>query len=281
VQYNLFVEAEALATWITVIGGLVSLLGAFWKDLPGDQASRPKGPRLAVVVIFCGGLLSIVGALLSEQQQRRTSDQHAQFEHDLRTRSDQIAGLSREIADKSDAIAKLNRDIAGKSDEIAQLNRQTAAAVTGGDEFAYLDPLIAEEQNRLFLIIVHRGSYPIYDVGFRVMDFRVPATKPMAEEMLSDTFTIGTLAARRRQFVAYWPIVAGKTHYGLNLFFTARNAGGFTTQQIRFVKVNGKWISASEVTTYNSKRILYRRVDADFPKTHDGSIDWNDPSYSE
>ena len=253
-----------MATWITVTGGLIALLGALWKDLPADQASRSKGPRLAVVVIFCGGLLSIVGALLSEQQQRRTSDQHAQFERDLRTRSDQIAILSREIANKSDAIAKLNRDLAGKSDEIAQLNRQTAAAVTGGDEFAYLDPLLAEEQNRLFLIIVHQGRYPIYDVGFRVMDFRVPAT-----------------AARRRQFVAYWPIVAGKTHYGLNLFFTARNAGGFTTQQIRFVKVNGKWTFASEVTTYNSKRILYRRVDGDFPKTHDGSLDWNDPSYSE
>jgi hypothetical protein len=283
-----------LATWIgtfgptatTVIGAFISAIGAFWKfehDFRAKQESKFETTRRPGFVILFGALLSIIGALWSGQQQSKSAEERTQFEHDLRTRSDQIAGLSREIAGKSDEIAGLNRQIARKSDEIAELSRETSAAVTGGDEFTYLDPLMAENQNRIFLIIVHQGKYPIYDVGFRLLELRGYATmpKPMVEEMLSNTFSVGSLAAHERHFVAYWPVPPGKTAYGFNFFFTARNAGGFTVQQVRFLKVNGAWLSATELTPYNTRRILYRRVDPKFPKSTDGTIDWNDKAYSD
>lgn len=102
----------------------------------------------------------------------------------------------------------------------------------------------------------------------------------MAEEMLSNTFSVGNLAAKTRRFVAYWPLVPGKMRYAFNFFFTARNARGFTIQQVRFAKVNGKWLSATEVTPYNSRKILYRHIDPSFPKRPDSKIDWNEQIYS-
>jgi hypothetical protein len=226
------------------------------------------------VVILIGAMLSVVGAIWSGQNQTASAIQRAQFEHDLRLKSDQIATLTGQIAGKSD-------EIANKSDEIARLNGEIAASVTGGDEFAYLDPLFAEDQNRIFLIVVHKGKYPIYDVGFRVADFRIGGTKPMAEEMLSNTFSVGNLAPNTRRFVAYWPLVPGKNRYGFNFFFTARNSRGFISQQVRFAKVNGGWVSATEVTPYNGGKTLFSRIDPKFPKRANGQIDWNAEDYSD
>lgn len=271
-------------TITTVLGAFTSAIGAFLKseyDMRSKTDTAVKHTRKPAVVILFGALLSIVGALWFGQNQTRSAEQRAQFEHDLRVKSDQIANLSGEIARKSDDLAKLNRDIANKSEEIATLNREIAASITGGNEFAYLDPLLAESQNRIFLIIVHDGRYPIYDVGFRVLDFRVDGTKPMAEEMLSNTFSVGSLAPKTRRFVAYWPLVPGKTRYAFNFFFTARNARGFTIQQYRFAKLNGKWLSATQVNAYTGGKVLYSHIDPDFPKRADGKIDWNDQVYSD
>lgn len=268
---------------ITVLGAFIAATGAFWKsehDLRSRHDSNLKVTRKPALVILVGALLSVVGALWSAQRQANSAQERAQFERDLRLKSDQITALSIAEAKKSDDLARLNHEIAQKSEEIARLNQEIAASVTGGDEFAYLDPLLAEDQLRVFLIIEHRGRYPIYDVGFRVLDFRIMGTKPMAEEMLSNTFTVGNLAARERRFVSYWPLVPGKTHYGFNFFFTARNARGFTVQEIRFVKEKGKWLSATKVTPYNSRNVLYSRVDPGFPRRPDGQIDWNDEAYS-
>lgn len=72
-----------------------------------------------------------------------------------------------------------------------------------------------------------------------------------------------------------------KTHYGYNFFFTARNTGGFVVQELRYVKVENKWLSATRVKPLNSERVLYERVDAGFPRKANGEIDWNDPAYSD
>jgi len=263
-------------TLTTVLGGFIAVVGAFLKsehDVRSKTDATAKHTRKPAIVILFGGLLSIAGGLWSGQNQTKSAELRAQFEHDLRAKSD-------EIAQKSEDLVKLNREIATKSDQISSLNQEIAASVTGGNEFVYLDPLLAEEQNRIFLIIVHDGRYPIYDVGFRVLDFRVGGTKPLAEEMLSNTFSVGSLAPKTRRFVAYWPLVPGQTHYAFNFFFTARNARGFTIQQYRFAKINGKWLSATDVRPYNGGRVLHSHIDPNYPKRADGKIDWNSQLYS-
>jgi len=114
-----------------------------------------------------------------------------------------------------------------------------------------------------------------------VLDFRIGGTKPMAEEMLSNTFAIGNLSPRERRFVAYWPLVPGKNRYAFNLFFTARNPRGFAIQQLRFAKIHGKWLSATEVKPYNSGKVLHSHINPNFPKRPDGRVDWNEEVYSE
>jgi hypothetical protein len=71
-----------------------------------------------------------------------------------------------------------------------------------------------------------------------------------------------------------------KKHYAFNFFFTARNGNGFVAQQIRFVKIGDKWLSATEVTPFSGRRILYRHIDAGFPRNPHGKIDWNDEVYT-
>jgi hypothetical protein len=180
-------------------------------------------------------------------------------------------------------VIEAQRELVNKSDQIAQLNKEIAASVTGSGEFAYLAPLLAgdAQQHRLFLIVKHTGKYPIYDVGFRVLDLRVGGSKPYAEEVLSNTFSVGNLAARQLRFVAYWPLVPPiGTHYGYNFFFTARNASGFVIQELRYIKVDNKWLSATRVKPFNSQRILYEHTDAGFPRKADGQIEWNNDAYS-
>jgi len=139
--------SSAGPTLTTVLGAFIAALGAFSKsehDLRSKIDSGFRPSRIPAAAILIGTMLSVVGAIWSGQNQTTSATHRAQFEHDLRLKSDQIATLTGQIA--------------GKSDEIARLNGEIAASVTGGNEFVYLEPLLAEDQNRLFLIVVHKEA---------------------------------------------------------------------------------------------------------------------------
>jgi hypothetical protein len=63
--------------------------------------------------------------------------------------------------------SEFERALRKKSEEIADLNRQIAASVTGGDSFCYLEfgSLGVAEPNMAILMLLHKGKYPMYEVG--------------------------------------------------------------------------------------------------------------------
>lgn len=252
--------------WFEILGGILIVVSS----LVGEEMHR-RLKWAAYFLFVCLALVySLFGIFIARAAEKREADAEAE------------AKESRVEAIKAEKeLIQAQQQIIAKSDEIIRLNRELSDSVTGGDEFAYLQPQIADDQqqHRLFLIVAHRGKYPIYDVGFRVLDFRRGGTQPLAAEMLSNTFNVGNLAPKQLHFVAYWPLIPGKTHYGFNFFFTARNAAGFVQQQLRYVRVGEKWLSATEVTPYNSRKVLYIHADVGFPKNGKGEIDWNDDAY--
>jgi hypothetical protein len=254
--------------WFELLGGVLIVLSS----LVGEQMHSRR--KWAAYLIF--SLLAVfyvgMGIRIDQSAYERESEATAEARANR-------AGLLK----SQEELIKAQGELVAKSNEIAQLNKEIAASVTGGNEFAYLEPILAEDaqQQRLFLIVRHKGQYPIYDVGFRVLDLRMGGTKPMAEEMLSNTFNVGNLAPQQLHFVAYWPLALPlKTHYGFNFFFTARNASGFVSQELRYVKVENKWLSATQVKPYNSERVLYQHIDPGFPRDAKGRIDWNNQEYS-
>src|SRR5258706_5184324 len=254
--------------WFEILGGILIVLSS----AVGEEMHRRR--KWAAYLVF--GFLAIgyivVGIQIDRASEKRESEATAE------ARENRTALLN-----SQNELIKAQSELVNKSDQIAQLNKEIAASVTGGGEFAYLQPMLAEDtqQHRLFLIVRHNGKYPIYDGGFRVLDLRVGGSKPYAEEVLSNTFNVGNLASRQLRFVAYWPLVPSiGSHYGYNFFFTARNASGFVIQELRYIKVDDKWLSAMRVKPFNSQRILYEHTDPGFPRKADGQIDWNSDAYS-
>lgn len=254
---------------------LVEVLGGVLIVLSSAVGEQMHG-RLKRFSYILFGILAVVYVVMAIGLDRAADAREAKAQSDAEESRSELLNTQR-------SLIEAEQQLTAKSDEIASLNKEIAASVTGGHEFAYLEPLLADDQqqHRLFLIVVHQGKYPIYDVGLRVLDLRLGGTKPLAEEMLSNTFTVGNLAPNQRHFVAYWPLAMPvKSHYGFNFFFTARNAAGFVAQQARFVKVGEKWLYATEVTPFNSTQILYSHVDPGFPRNAHGKVDWNDEGYS-
>jgi hypothetical protein len=256
--------------WFEILGGVLIVLSS----LVGEEMRRRR--KWAVYLIFAAlaVIYIVVGIQIDRASEKRESEAAMEAK-------DSRAAL---LQSQNDLI-KTQGELISKSDEIARLNEEIASSVTGGNEFAYLQAMLADDgqQHRLFLIVAHKGKYPIYDVGFRVLDLRVGGREPYAAEVLSNTFNVGTLAPHQLHFVAYWPLVLPmKTHYGFNFFFTARNTNGFVVQELRYVKVGAKWLSATRVTPLNNNQhVLYRQIDAGFPKKANGTIDWNDNAYSD
>jgi hypothetical protein len=255
--------------WFEILGGILIVLSS----LVGEEMRNRRKCAAYLIFAVLAVIYIVVGIQIDRASEKRESEAATE------ARENRAALLQ-----SQNDLIKAQSELISKSNEIARLNEEIAASVTGGGEFAYLQPTLADDaqQHRLFLIVAHKGKYPIYDVGFRVLDFRVGGHEPYAAEVLSNTFNVGTLAPHQLRFVAYWPLVLPmKTHYGFNFFFTARNASGFVIQELRYVKIENKWLSATRVKPLNSQRVLYEQIDAEFPKKANGEIDWNDNAYSD
>jgi hypothetical protein len=246
-------------SWFEILGGILIVLSS----VVGEH--MPRRLKWAVYLFFAllAVVYSIVGIRIDQAANRRTTEAEAE------------AKQSRlDLVNTGKMLIDAQNQVIAKTEENARLSQELYESVTGGNEFAYLKPLLAEDQqqHRLFLIISHDGKVPIYDVGFRVLDFRKSGIEPIAAGMLTNDFNIGNLAAKQLRFVAYWPLVPGKTHYGFNFFFTARNAAGFVVQQLRYVKINEKWLSATEVRPLNSTRSCIDRLTQDFQGMPKGKL---------
>jgi hypothetical protein len=169
--------------WFEILGGVLIVLSS----LVGEEMRHRRKWAAYLIFAALAVIYIVVGVQIDRASEKRESEAATEAK-------DNRGAL---LQSQNDLI-KAQSELISKSNEIARLNEEIAASVTGGNEFAYLQPTLADDaqQHRLFLIVAHKGKYPIYDVGFRVLDFRVGGHEPYAAEVLSNTFNIGTLAPR-------------------------------------------------------------------------------------
>lgn len=181
--------------------------------------------------------------------------------------------------EKADEAQDLYRQLAEKSNEIARLNREVAKSITGGNSFCYLAlTLGGGETNTPNIVFVHKGRYPLYDVGVRIVDLekwgRLGKKLTMQDLRQTDTYiNLGNLSRNQVSLKGTLKLPdSGQQRF--NIFFSARN--GFWNQALRLKRVSGHWRMASKVTRrLNGKTVtVYRKVDSDFPRNEAGQVNW-------
>jgi hypothetical protein len=157
------------------------------------------------------------------------------------------------------------------------LQKKNVGLTTGGDSFAYLMPFFIGSDNTFQLTIIHHGDYPLYDMSARIVDLE--KFEKITEYTLNEikkteqALKIGNLAPNKSSMLGTFTIKG--TQLKWNIFFSARN--GFFSEHLRIVKINGTWKSAIRVDNTPTKealKILFEKVDKDFPVNDNGDVEW-------
>ena len=106
------------------------------------------------------------------------------------------------------------QQLRAKSDEIAELNRQIAGSVTGGESFECLTFTPSGHSDRVAILFVHQGKYPLYDVVARVADLAKWDALPKGEASVTlgsflagdPRLQIGNVAPSLASILGEWPI---------------------------------------------------------------------------
>lgn len=180
--------------------------------------------------------------------------------------------------------AELNRQLAQKSDAISELNRQIASSIIGGDSFCYLD-LYELQSGSPFIMLIHMGEYPLYDLNIRIADLNVFEEEVRRAEGGPLTWhafrkgdqllRVGNLAKGNLTIKDDVRLpLSDKGQQGFNIFFSARN--GMWTQILRLRLVHHKWTRAYKVVREagGKTQVLRQFVDDEFPKDANGEPDW-------
>jgi hypothetical protein len=232
----------------------------------------------AALSVF-GALIAAIGAFFATQQQ---GQQQVAYEKLLRQRTDEIVDLNKKLADKSD--------------NIAAMTQTSLDAVTGGDTFCYLELSDSLETGTVVFHVSVEGKHPLFDVTMTVTDQNAMAGvmhefekrnagkpfQPVFEVLgrhafdgTRRTFALGNLNPSTWNTVPdmVWP-VGGLTDRGFLIQTVARN--GYIIQQTQLRKVDGQWISATQVTKNDGSttKTVYSVVNDKFPRKPDGSVDW-------
>ena len=193
---------------------------------------------IGAVIIAIGGIIAAIGASRDVRQQ---------------------LGLTQRLAAKSDEIAALNQDLAAKSEEIAGLAKQGLAAVTGGESFAYLQPLRRGGRVRYF--VRQQGKHPTYDLVIRMEE----VSRPSGEEkrrLIFGPVEVGRTLLRGSGFDwtypdptppdnREWPLIfleppgSDATAREFRIELAARN--GIVVQELRIRPARGGWHTDSSV----------------------------------
>lgn len=158
--------------------------------------------------------------------------------------------------------------------------------VTGGDSFCHLvGGHITPENQVLNLCLHHDSEHQLYDMHVRIVDLQVfeqeisrkPENLRKADTVFYlDSFLPGyghPLYSKDKAGERAMLDLGDGDKAGFNIFFTARNGAFF--QYLRFARVAGKWTKASHVS--RNDEILLEVIDADFPRSDNGQIIWDEP----
>lgn len=148
--------------------------------------------------------------------------------------------------------------------------------VSGGNSFpSLMFGMMDEKTGNCSLMVNHKGDHPLYDVTARIVDLNkfalIKGELTINNFRQADTtIEVGNLIPGHVAMVRPWKI-EGLDKQNYNVFFTARN--GRFTQELRMVKIDGNWVTATKVTNGNEEVVL-EEIPERFPRD-DGKVVWN------
>lgn len=204
--------------------------------------------RLNIWVLILGCILVATGSICSQIEQSK-------FETTLASKTQLIHDLSK----------KLEKDS----------NEQTAI-MSGGDGYISVYPIYIDGINPS-LIVLNSSNYPMYDIAMEVSDLDklrfIEENKGIfsAIKEANTNIEIGNLSPHSGKIISYKveTLYNNLTERNISINIFARN--GKTTERLKFVNVNNKWVNAFEIK--RGGNVIYTHIKDGFPTNKDGSID--------
>lgn len=250
--------------WI-VLGILIILIGLYKENLKKLESSGDKQTRKLLLTNFAlvliGGAVIFLG--VHRENLHREKDEQQQSE---------IVRLQKNIINSQEKLI-------AKSEEITELNKKSANLITGGDSYCFLGFANLEMGDRPFRFVVHKGTYPLYDVQAQIVDLDKADEWGKSGSTSYDDFMksmeilkIGDLSPGQSLMLGRWNLKDAGNIKKYNVFIYAKN--GSIVQNIVLKKINGYWKLANRAfTEANHKRkILYEKID---PALSKDDIGWD------
>lgn len=161
---------------------------------------------------------------------------------------------------------------------LAQLDEKTSdlvAYITGGRSVCYLSAPIDGNDAINYMMLIHHGDHPLYNVVLRVVDvedFDRNKDNWSLRDISKSEFVreCGDLIPQHASPVDLQFSLGDGDSRNFNIFFSARN--GTFAQLLRLRRVNGKWLSATMVDVMGDVR--YEEIDEGFPRNSKNEVDW-------
>lgn len=171
-------------------------------------------------------------------------------------------------------LQSIHQNISSVVDELKDATIKLMGYQIGGDSFCYLTlGSINNDSNSGLETVVHQGQYPLFDVSARIVDLDKMSIAVVdslnMQELMGKNRSFGGLVPGFCKAGSVWNLGSGNQGK-FNIFWVARN-GGFT-QLLRFIKIDGKWHSATRVDRENI--VLFEQVSEGYPRNTQGEIDW-------
>lgn len=159
-------------------------------------------------------------------------------------------------------------------DELEAKTNNLLGHLSGGDSFCYiLLSSLARNSNIGECIVIHQGTYPLYDITARIVDTdEMRKINQYTTENLQKCEVYrkyGTLIAGHCLNSEVWNLGEGSSR-NFNIFWTARN-GGFI-QHLKFRRVGDRWFHATKVLRGSS--LIHEDIQPDYPRNENGEVDW-------
>ena len=154
--------------------------------------------------------------------------------------------------------------IATLRDEMSTMQTRLEGLQTGGDSFCYLMLYHFDLQNQIAqqFAVIRKGQYPLYDVGFRIVDIN------SNRELLNSQ--LGEISAPAICNAVKWPLSSSEYY---RIFVHARNGQYHQDLQLNRSEVSNCWLAATRVFGIDGSSVRLGHFDAEYESAF-GSPTW-------
>lgn len=175
-----------------------------------------------------------------------------------------------------DGLIGIQSHIKQMLNELDAKSSDLVGHITGGDSFCYISGSLTSANQLDHIVLIHHGKHPLYNVHVRLVDLEALGQideKNMPFEKIQKVETHhkvqDVIPGHIAYIGGYISLGAGNTRR-FNVFFTARN--GSFSQQLRFKRINGSWVSATKVEKGEQK---FEEVSDYYPRNESGQVEWD------